>query len=347
MPTVKRTAHGIDEVGDRGLNMQWPRLHPWWTQAVLQGRRSFDFTFKAACTALLVLTLGASALLAGDATAARWLLGGRVPAALLVATALVLVLRQPIAGLARSLRYGWMAALPLPPQAGRRTLLSAAAALSMLALAWLAAGLAGLGVALGMPAYLRMLGTLAIGVAAAWLVLAWFAFHVWRQPRALPARAGVRVPVLPVSWLEDPRLPGLVAWQHRECTLRWRTAGGAKPVCLVLLLFPGSPSPWSLLLLLIIVLLAAWYRCVLQSALQVAVRAGALIAAWPLRRRLAAHALLRFPLAAGAVTSAVLFAMLLTRLSLLPSIACSVAILLASAPITLARLAAWSWNSFH
>jgi hypothetical protein len=86
---------------------------------------------------------------------------------------------------------------------------------------------------------------------------------------------------------------------------------------------------------------------VLQSALQVAVRAGALIAAWPLRRRLAAHALLRFPLAAGAVTSAVLFAMLLTRLSLLPSIACSVAILLASAPITLARLAAWSWNSFH
>lgn len=319
------------------------RLHPCWTQAALQGRRSLDGFRKAACAALVVMTLVAIFALARDA-AARWLLEYRHVAAIAIAVVLVFSLRLSIVQLARSLRYGWMAALPLPPQAGRRTLLLATTALGMLTLAWLAVALVGLGVSLGISVYVTVLGSLFLGVVAACLALAWMAAWAWRRPPVMLTRPGMRVPLLSLSWLEHPQLPYFVAWQNRECTRQWRTSGGAKPTCLVLLLFPGSPSPWLLFVWVAIVLLVAWYRCVLQSSLDVVERAVPLTRPWPLPAGLVAHALMRFPSAASALAFSMLFAALLTMLPPLPAAGGGVFALVLAAPITLARLVARFWE---
>lgn len=314
------------------------RLHPYWTQAALQGRRSLDGLRTAACAALVVMTLLASVALARDAGTARWLLEHRHAAAIAIALVLVFSLRLAIAELARSLRYGWTAALPLPPQTGRRTLLLATMAFGALATAWLAVGLAGLGVSLDMSAYVAMLGSAITGVVAACVALAWMAARAWRRPPVVDARPGMRVPLLSLSWLEHPRSPYLVAWQNRECARQWRTSGGAKPVCLVLLLFPGSPSPALLFVWVAMVLLVAWYRCVLQSSLGVVERAMPLTRAWPLAHGQVAHALMRFPLAASVLVIGMLFAALLTMLPPLPAAGGSVLGLALAAPLTLARL---------
>jgi hypothetical protein len=318
-----------------------PRLHPWWTQVWLQGRRSFDTYRLAAGAALAGATLVASAVLARDAAAANLLFEHRQLAAIVVAALLLFSLRLAVANAARSLRYGWMAALPLPPHAGRRTLLVATLVIGVLAIAWLALGLAGLGVSLGMSAFARMLANLLVGVVAGCLGLAWVAHRSWQRPAAMPVRVGIRVPLLSLAWLEVEQLPFLVAWQNRECTRRWRTSGGAKPVALVLLLFPGSESPGIFFGLIAGALVIAWHRCLIQSSLEVTERAASLARRWPLSGTAVKRALLRFPLAGSALAFVALFAAV--ALTMQPPLAAAVASALALAlasPLTLARLAA-------
>jgi len=316
------------------------RLHPWWTQAWLHGLRSFDGLRLAACIALAGATLVAIIAMRLDATAARAVLEQRHLFAAATAIVLFFSLRMSAAKAARSLRHGWMAALPMPIHSGPRTLVSAATLFGMLVFAWFALGLGGLGADLGLSAYLAVLGPLCAGIATACVGLAGIALHAWRRPMAIADRRGLRVPLLSLAWLEHGRLPSLVAWQHRECAQQWRMGGGAKPVGLVLLLFPGSPSRWELFGLIGVVLVLAWHRCLLQSSLQVAERTALLTRQWTLPPRDVARVLLRLPLAASALACVLLFALLLTMQPPLWAAASAVPGLALASPITLVRLVA-------
>lgn len=285
-------------------------------------------------------TVAAIILLARDADAARWLHEQRVAGAIGLGVVMVLALRVPMATLAQSLRDGWIATLPLPARSRRNTVLLATAGAGLLVWTWVAVAVSGSVIGIGITGYLQLVGMLGAGVVLACGALAMFAMRALRRPAVPLPRQGARIPLLSLSWLEDPQLPHLVAWQHRDCTRRWRTGGGVKPVGVLLLAFPGSSSPGPLVLLLVIVLLLSWYRCVLQASLAVVVAAAALTRPLPLPPGRAARALARFPVVAGMSCVVLLFAALL---SVQPpgwaALGAVLAVALA-APVTLARLVA-------
>lgn len=314
------------------------RLHPWWTEAAITTHRSFDGYRRAATAVLVILTLIATVALARDSFAARWLYEQRNMEAIGIIAVVFVSLRLPFVTLARSLRNGWMATLPL--HGDRNVLIMATAAAGTILFAWLTVGLAGIGVGIGLDAYLRLLGTLGVGVAISCFALAGIAVRALRRPPAPLVRTGSRIPLLSLSWLEDARLPHLVAWQNRECTRRWRTSVGAKPVAILLLFFPGSSGPGPLCILLTIVLLVTWYRCVLHSSYAVVVLAVPVTRPWPLAPGCVVRALMRFPLAAGALCFSLLFVVFLTMQPLGAAVGCALLALALAAPVTLVRLLA-------
>lgn len=313
-------------------------LHPWWSEAALTWRRSFDGYRRVAVGLLAICTVATIIVLARNADAARWLHGQRMALAIGLGVVMLLALRVPMATLAQALRDGWMATLPLPAGSRRNMVLLATAGAGLLVWAWVAVAVSGSVVGTGLRGYLQLAGTVGAGVVLACGALAMLALRALRRPAVPLPRQGARIPLLSLSWLEDPQLPHLVAWQHRDCTRRWRTGGGVKPVGVLLLAFPGSSSPGPLVLLLVIVLLLSWYRCVLQASLSVVVAAAAPLRPLPLPPGLAARAFARFPASAGVSSVVLLFAALVSVQP--PSWAALLSLLAVAlaAPVTLARL---------
>ncbi|WP_166210629.1 hypothetical protein [Cognatiluteimonas telluris] len=302
--------------------------------------RSFDRSLLVASFALFCASLAGIVTLALDAKAAKLLFDQRAVFAIATAIILFFAVRVPAANAARALRYGWLAALPIPARSTRSTLLLATTVFGAMVLACLAIGLAGLGVGLGRSAYFAVLLPSCVGVTIACLGLGGIALRAWHRPMAMPATRGVRVPLLSLAWLEHRELPYLVAWQNRECAQQWRMGGGAKPIGAVLLLFPGAPSQWQLFGLIVMALVVAWHRCMMQSSLWVAERAAALGHQWTLPKAFVRNALLRLPLAGSVAAAAVLFALLQAVQPPLLAVASVALILVLASPITFVRLAA-------
>jgi hypothetical protein len=315
----------------------YPR-HPWWGQAVLQARRSLDGPRLVALAALVGATVLAIVVLARNAAAAHALFDHRQLVAIATAVVQLFALRPTIAQAARSLRYGWTATLPLPTRSGRGTLLSATILFAALLPAWLAVVLTGLGLGLGASAYVAVLGDVLIGGVAACAGLTWFALRAWERPATTPTRPGTRNPLVSLAWLESPQLPFLVAWQNRECTRLWRSSGGAKPVGVLLLLFPGAEYPWTLFSLIAVVVAVAWFRCALRASLAVATLVVTFARQWTQPGGSVASALSRFPLACSALAISVLFGALLTIQPLSSAAVGAILALPMAGPITIARL---------
>ncbi len=276
------------------------RRHPWWRQWRLECRRRDRVRSFARWTAGLAAVSVPLAALAGEGGRAaladsglrlfaQWPLAMGVSLALLVHIAI----RARLRPLAHELRSGWWAAAPLPPWAVTQTLVAMGAGIALAVLTLCTVLLAGAAWAASIPVPTGLAVAVLIAGTAAGALLG---VATSLRP-ALPARIdGRRAPLLPLTALNDARMPHLFDWQHRAAVLRWRRGGNAQIVAVAMLLLPGGASPAGAFGLLLLATVLAWLGAALAGAAEATVQACEALRALPLTPHVRRRALLRYPL---------------------------------------------------
>jgi hypothetical protein len=266
-------------------------LHPWIGEARLGIGRVGGADVLRALGAPLLWLLAAVllAIVALYSVSLNWLL----PCTAVLFAAGYAIARSRLMTLSETWRHGWWGAAPLAPGAATRTLwlllVVAVFALCLLAAwpAWVLAHFAPQPAHL-QPALLSL--TLAAGGGA---LLAGIAVACSKHPRA--ARAGIHVPLLPMSWPDDTRLPHLCDWQRREALRRWRGGGHFGMIGVSLATLPMSAPLREVAGIALLAGSLAWLTLVLRACADVAAEAGDVLRATPVHAGRLRGASWRYP----------------------------------------------------
>jgi hypothetical protein len=265
--------------------------HPWIGEARLGiGRLDVAALVRTLGAPLLLsVSAGAMAVAALYSASLDWL----PPCAAILLAAGYAVARNRLVWLSTSWRCGWWGAAPLAPGAATRTLwfLLTVAALA----AWLLAVLPAWALAnvAPQPTHLRpALLSLAFAIGGGALLAGIAANHPRRSRRA---HAGIHVPLLPMSWPDDARLPHLCDWQRRETLARWRGGGHFGLIGVSLATLPMSAPLPTVAGIAMLAASLAWLTLVLRTCAEVAVEADDLLRATPVDAERMRRAQWRYP----------------------------------------------------
>jgi hypothetical protein len=209
------------------------------------------------------------------------------------------IAHQQLLGAAGRWRFGWCGASPVARGTTAGTLLLVATAALMVSVVFVTALLLGV----SMPAPHR--GDLPYALAAIDLGLVFgtasAAVRVFRRGAIARARHadGIREPLFPLPWLNDPRLPHLLDWQRRAALVRWRRGGSFAMVGVALAAVPRGPSLPMVVALMLLVLSWSWLAVVMRASADASTAAIRLLGATPLDVRHALLASLRYPVMAA------------------------------------------------